>query len=264
MRKTLFFYSILAPAIANAQLTAGEVPQGAITYSPGIDLSISTPFTQDSAEIELDCDDFFDLRAWLSRGAPEIDAPNVAALNFIDNDIEVCMDLQTGFAQRPKYYAFGEALDCSGNYSWQITDPITLGDFGGFIASGPQTIDSLYIAIRRGAETGWIQLSFDVTGNPDVGLQVHEILPFCQIPTSIDAIEQQGFMIHPNPTNGGPIRVQGLAPIRNIQVLDATGKILSEHTGTTRTIDAPAVPGIYFARVIGIDGSVVVLRFVVP
>ena len=264
MRKTLFFFTLLAPAILHAQLTAGEVPAGAISYSPGIDLSIGTPFTQDSAEIELDCDDFFDLRAWLDRGAPEIDAPNVAALHFIDNDIDVCMDLQTGFAQRPKYHAFGEPLDCSGDYSWQITDPITLGDFGGFIASGPQTIDSLYIAIRRDTEIGWLHLSFNVSGDPAVSLQIHELLPFCQNPTSIDAIEQQGFMIHPNPTNGGPIRVQGLAPIRNIQVLDATGKILSEHTGTTRTIDAPAVPGIYFARVIGFDGSVAVSRFVVP
>ena len=262
MRKTLFFFTFLAPAILHAQLTAGEVPPGAISYSPGIELSIITPFTQDSAEIELDCDDSFDLRVWLDRGAPEIDAPNVAALHFIDNDIEVCMDLQTGFAQRPKYHAFGEALDCSGNYSWQITDLITLGDFGGFLATGPMTIDSLYIAIRRGTETGWIQLSFDVTGNPDVGLQVHELLPFCQIPTSIDAIEQQGFMIHPNPTNGGPVTVQGHTSIRSIQVLDATGKILSEHTGTTGTIDAPARPGIYFARVIGFDGSVAVSRFV--
>ena len=264
MRKALFFFTLLAPAILNAQLTAGEVPPGAITYSPGIDLSIGTPFTQDSAEIELDCDDFFDLRAWLDRGAPEIDAPNVAALHFIDNDIEVCMEIQTGFAQRPKYHSFGEALDCSGDYSWQITDPITLGDFGGFIASGPQTIDSLYIAIRRDTEIGWLHLSFNVSGDPAVSLQIHELLPFCQNPTSIDDIEQRGFIIHPNPTNGTPICIQGTAPIRSIHVLDATGKILSEHTGTTPTIDAPAVPGIYFARVIGFDGSVAVSRFVVP
>ena len=262
MKQLLLFIPLLFPAIIHAQLTAGEVPPGTTTYDPGIALSLATQFTQDSAAIELDCDDFADLRAWLSRGAPQIDAPNVAALYFVDSDIEVCMDLQAGFAQRPKYHAFGESLDCGGNYSWQITDPIALGDFGGFLATGPQTIDSLYIALRRGTEIGWMQLSFNVSEDPAVSLQVHQILPLCQISTSIDVIEQEGFMIHPNPSNGGPIQVSYEDAIRNMEVVDPTGKVIAEYPGGTRSIDAPDVPGVYFARIIDRDGRMSVYRFI--
>jgi hypothetical protein len=262
MRNTLLFLITLIPAISHAQLTAGEVPPGATTYDPGIDLSIAAPFTEDSADIELDCDDFADLRAWLHRGAPEIDAPHIAALHFIDNDIEVCMDLQTGFGQRPKYHAFGEALDCSGNYSWQLVDPIILGDLGGFLGTGPEMIDSMYIAFRRGAEIGWMLLSFDLNQDPDLDLEIHELLPLCQIPTSMDERGAKLVVIHPNPSNGGPIQLRVADPIRTIEVIDATGKIIAEYPDGTRSVDAPDVPGVYFARIIDDDGHISVSRFI--
>ncbi len=262
MRKTLFFFTLLTPVILHAQLTAGGVPPGATTYDPGIELSLAAPFTEDSADIELDCDDFADVRTWLHRGAPEIDAPHIAALHFIDSDIEVCMDLQTGFGQRPKYHAFGESLDCSGNYSWQLVDPVILGDLGGFLGTGPEIIDSMYITFRRGAEIGWMLLSFDLNSDPDLDLQIHELLPLCQIPTSIDESEAGLGMIHPNPSIGGPIHFNYGVPIRHMDVVDATGKVIAEYPGGTRSIDAPDVPGVYFARITDRVGRVSVSRFI--
>ena len=262
MRTTLLLSTLLIPSIIHAQLTAGEVPLGTTTYDPGIALSLATQFTQDSADIELDCDDFADVRVWLHRGAPELDAPNIAELHFVDSDIEVCMNTEPGFGQRPKYHAFGEALDCSGDFVWEVVDPIILGNFGGFLGTGPWSIDSSYIAYRRGSEMGWMLLSFDLDGNPGVDLQVHELLPLCQISTSISEVGQESAVIHPNPTNGAPLQMRATQPNRNIQVLDVTGKILADYAGNTRTIDAPEVPGIYFARVIGFDGDVTISRFV--
>ena len=262
MRTILLLFIGLIPAISHAQLTAGEVPPGATTYSPGIELSLAAPFTEDSADIELDCDDFADVRAWLHRGAPEIDAPHIAELHFIDMDIEVCMDMGSGFGQRPKYHAFGEALDCSGNFAWQVVDPIILGDLGGFLGTGPEMIDSMYIAFRRGAEIGWMLLSFDLNLDPDLDLQIYELMPLCQIPTSVVESEAGLIMIHPNPSNGGPIHLQSADPIRNIQVVDATGKVILEHPAGTRSIDAPDVPGVYFARITDRDGRVSVSRLI--
>jgi len=119
----------------HAQLSAGEVPDGSIAYEVNIDLFLDLAFTSDTADLELDCDDFMDARAMLFRGAPEIDAPHVASLQFVDDDIEVCMDMSpsTNFQLRPKYYAFGEVLDCSGDFDWQVADQLVLGDIGGFM-----------------------------------------------------------------------------------------------------------------------------------
>ena len=202
MRTSLLPFALfLFVAQTHGQLTAGEEPVGASAYDLFIDLSLNMPFTNDSAEVELDCDDFLDAWAELYSGFPGIDAPNYAVLDFVDTDIEVCMDMNGGFQQRPKYHAFGDTLDCSGAYQWMLVDEVTLGDYGGLLFVGPGEVDSLYIAYRRGTSTGWIQLSYDLMA-PDVSLQVHRVLSLCSGANAIDeAVNETAFGIFPNPTS---------------------------------------------------------------
>lgn len=224
-------------------------------YDVDITLSLDQPFTVDSVDIELDCDDFADLRAVLFRGAPEIDAPHVAQLHFVDDDIQVCMDMPPAPQERPKYYAFGEALNCSTPFDWHYPQQLVLGDFGGLLAMGPTTVDDMYIAYRRADELGWIRLSLHVGGDPEVHLEIHQILPLCQGTTSVDeTANDRHLVLHPNPSHGGTVRVTHAHDLRSITVIDATGRLVSHATGPIRSMEAPDSPGTYLVRAEWIDG----------
>jgi hypothetical protein len=266
MRTTLTpILLLLLSAPMHAQLSAGEVPDGSIAYEVNIDLFLDQAFTSDTADLELDCDDFMDARAMLFRGAPEIDAPHVASLQFVDDDIEVCMDMSpsTNFQLRPKYYAFGEVLDCSGDFDWQVADQLVLGDIGGFMAIGPWVMDSMYIAYRRGNEMGWILLSFDLTGNDGSRLQVHRLLPICQGPNAVAENERPSLLsLYPNPGNGGTIRVESANDLRQLELLDSSGRMIARYSGNVQMIAAPEIAGSYLVRATFTDGQRSVSRFV--
>lgn len=264
MRTTLTpLLILLLGTSANAQLTAGEVPDGSIAYDVDIDLSLDQQFTSDTAALELDCDDFMDVQAVLMRGAPEIDAPHIASLHFVDDDIEVCMDPVPGFLQRPKYHAFGEPLDCSGDFEWQLADVLVLGSFGDLMGAGPLTVDSSYIAYRRGDEMGWILLSFDLAQAEVLHFQIHRLLPICQGPTAVAEQERpMPVTLFPNPGTGGTIRVESGQEIHQLELLDPTGRVLARYGGGVRTIAAPEHAGSYLVRAVFADGRRSVSRFV--
>lgn len=255
---------LFARSGGNAQLLAGEVPDGISAYDVNLSITLTIPFTADSSSLEFDCDDFHDAKAVLYRGAPEVDGPNIALLRFVDDDIEVCADMATGFQQRPKYHAFGEPLDCAGGFGWQAVDRIVLGDFGGFTAIGPVAITNQYIAYRRGAQTGWILLSFEVQGGLNsVNMQVHQLLPLCPGAMSVaDGATASVISLFPNPSNSGPIRVESADALRSIDVLDATGRIVAQYGGAIRWIASPGNAGTYVVRATHSDGRVRVMHLV--
>ncbi|MCC6937820.1 MAG: hypothetical protein IT226_06320 [Flavobacteriales bacterium] len=263
MRTTLpFLFALLfsAPPL-HAQLTAGEVPDGASVVDLGIDLSLFTAFSVDSAALEMDCDDFWDIIAILIQGAPPIDAPNLAMLRFIDDDLEVCAN-GTEYYHRPKYYSFGEPLDCNSGFDWQLSEQVVLGDFGSFTASGPTIVDSMYVAVRRGEQVGWILLSFRLVGDATIQLQVHQTLSLC-FSTSVGSHAQPAALqLHPSLTHGEPIRVESSGALHSIEVLDLSGHVLAQYSGTVRNIGAPEVAGTYLVRSTLADGSMAVGRVV--
>lgn len=245
-----------------AQLTAGEVPSGSIAYTPNIDLNLTAQLVIDSADVELDCDDFADARAQLFKGAPEVDVPHMAILKFVDTDVEVCTDLTIGFQLRPKYYSFGEVLECTGNFDWQFGDQLVLGDLGGFMAIGPVSVDSMYIAYRRGNEMGWMLLSFDLTV-PEVNLQIHQVLPLCQGPNGIDEPDASiRLTVFPNPNSSASICVEYPFTLRSLELLDPIGRVITQFNGTVRTIAAPEKAGTYFVRATDTDGRRTITRFI--
>lgn len=262
MRSTQLSIAVLLAAPAHAQLTAGEVPPGMSALDINLSIALTDPFTSDSVALEFDCDDSFDAWGVLYRNAPEVDAPNFALLRFVDTDIEVCADLNTGWQQRPKYHGFGDPLDCMGSFDWQGSNPIMLGDFGGFVPTGPAQVDSLYIAYRRGAQTGWILLSFDVQGDlNEVSLHVHQLLPLCPgIMSEGEAASTPGLVLFPNPSCGDEMHVQCADALRSIETLDASGRCVARYSGTVRTIPAPALPGAYLVRAVHADGRRTTLR----
>lgn len=248
---------------ASAQLTAGEVPSGMSALDVNITITLGTPMTTDSAALELDCDDFPDAWAVLQRGMPAVDAPNTAALHFMDSDLELCANLAPSYQQRPKYYAFGQPLDCAGDFEWQAVGGITLGDLGGFMATGPASVDSLYIAYRRGPTVGWIQLSFDVNDGIPVYLRIHRVLAVCPSTTSISqSADMDPLLLFPNPADGGAVRVQSTRALRALEVLDATGRCVARYSGNARSFAAPEVPGTYLVRAQLADGRRTTVRWV--
>jgi hypothetical protein len=247
---------LLASVPARAQLLAGEVPDGGNAIELDATITLTQAFTADSIALEFDCDDFQDAWAVLYRGAPEVDGPNSALIRFLDDDVEVCTSLSPPSERRPKYHAFGEALDCAGDFDWQISNELVLGDFGGFFATGPVSIDSLYVGFRRDEQTGWMLLSFDLQGGPAVSLTTHRLLPICPGPTSVDeATTTSGITLYPNPGNGEHIRVETAVVLRSLEVLDATGRMMALYDGTLRTIPSPSDPGTYLVHATQGDGQ---------
>ena len=257
----LTFPLLIFPFVpVHAQLFAGEVPPGLTSYDPGIDIMLGTPFTADSASIEMDCDDFHDMQVFLVRGEPAIDAPNVASIRMIDDDLEVCAE-GINYFDRPQYYDFGQPLNCTGGFDWQLDDEVMLGDFGGLVAMGPASIDDQYIAFRRGAQLGWMRLSFQLNGLGNVHLQVHEVLVLCGS-TSVDDAALPTPVLHPNPTNGEAVRIEGIEGVQRIEVLDAAGRTVARHGTGVRTIAAPQDPGTYFVRMERAGGGWSVVKLV--
>lgn len=212
-------------------------------------------------EPEIDRDDFFDIMVTLIHGQPPVDAPNVARLRLIDDDLELCAD-GVPFQSRPRYYEDGRPLDCSGGFDWQADGITTLGDFGSFTAIGPMIIDSQYVAFRRGEQTGWILLSFDLTGQAP-WLEVHRALSICGGPTHVlSPASGPTLALHPDPSDGQPIRVECSLAVVRVELLDATGRPLAQFGAATRTIPAPEKAGTYFVRVTDAEGRSALARMV--
>ena len=254
----LFFHSPV-----RAQLLAGEVPNGATVLVLNIDLQLTEPNTQDGAGLEVDCDDQPDISAILIYGQPILDAPNLARLDLIDTEMELCMDLQA--YSRPQYYAYGQALTCTGAYDWQSDSVNYLGNFGGFIPTGPTEIDSMYVAYRGGGgEAGWILLSFDLTGSlsQPIWLKIHQVLSICGITSTPEHVATSKIRLFPNPTNGQALQVETVDPLHSIELLDAAGRLVARYSGTFHTIPAPEMAGAYQVRAIHSDGHRSISRLV--
>ena len=245
---------LLLTAPVNAQFHAGEVPPGMNAMDVNIHIVLPIPNTTSSATFEVDCDDQPEVMVTLVHGQPAVDAPNIAILQMLDDDLELCMDLAP-YYRRPQYYNFGQELYCTDNFDWQSDSVNVLGDFGSWMAIGPTDIDSMYVAYRRGVQIGWILLSFDVNDGLSVSLRIHQVLPICPASTSI---EQHGpspaLVLFPNPGSGGPVRVESPDALRGIEVLDPAGRPIARYGGMVRTIASPEVAGTYLVRAIHADG----------
>lgn len=230
-----------------AQLVAGEIPSDRSIADLGIHLQANIAFTDTSAMIDVDCDSVPDIRAVLSQGNPFVDVPHACRLELLDHAIELCADSSV-FDWRTRYYGLGEALECTGTFDWHHGDMITLGDVGGFFATGPAQVFNAYIAFRKGGTVGWILLSFDlspqVIGTP-ISMQISELLLTCST-TSIASQEMDlPFSIFPNPNHGGDIHIMDPAAVQRIEVSDLSGKLIGTYVGNIRTIPAPDVAGSY-------------------
>jgi hypothetical protein len=244
-----------------AQIDAGDAPQGTSAYYPGIDIQLATQFTSGTEQFDLDCDSIPDIAALLVRGEPAIDAPNSAWLNLLHPGIELCKDMAMN--ERPQYYTAGQLLDCSGAFTWQTDSFNVLGDMGTFGAIGPFVVDSMYVAYRMGVAVGWILVSFDLTGGVvPVWLQINEALQLCG-PNSVGSLASApALQLLPNPGHGGPIQLQSAEPFQRIEVLDLSGKVLAQYSGSVRTIASPEVAGTYLVRAWYADGRRAIGRLV--
>lgn len=242
-----------------AQLTAGEVPPGFTALDLNIHLHLTAPNTMDSASLEVDCDDFPDLQVILINGQPEVDGPSYAMLRPIDGDLEICAD-GINWSDRPQYYSFGQQLQCTGAFDWHTDELINLGDVGTFGATGPISVDSMYVAFRRGTTVGWILLSFNLMAEPGSWLQVHRVLSLCGS-TGIDPnAALPAVSLFPNPTEGEAVRIDGTHAGQRLELLDAAGRVVARYGGALRVLPAPPEAGAYLLKVVEADGRYTTAR----
>lgn len=240
----------------HAQVNAGDVPPGTSVATEAIELELNSMFSIDTADIHLDCDGVADLQAILVQGAPPIDAPNFCALRLLHTGLELCSDLDPYF-WRPRYHDQGDPLSCTGGFDWRSDSLTVLGDLGSFTAMGPVTVDSQYVAYRSGGEVGWLLLSFDLNGgglSQSVSFTIHQVLVQCIGLGVAEPASPTAPVLFPNPSNGQPVRVESVVPLRSIEVLDLSGKVLAQYSGPVRSIPAPAAAGSYLVRTTTLEG----------
>lgn len=252
-----------APTLC-AQLNAGDVPPGSSVDTSGTELELHTMFTTVTASFDVDCDGIMDFEALLRQGAPEIDSPNFCTLRRLHAGLELCADLDPVY-WRPKYHALGEALDCINGFDWRSDSITVLGDIGTFMAMGPEVVDSQYVAFRNSGAVGWLLLSFNISAGgvvQGVSLTIHQVLVPCINLGIHDPTAPAAPTLYPNPTSGQAVRVESTEPLRSIELIDLTGKVLAHYSGVVRTIAAPEVAGTYLVRTTFADGKRSVGRLV--
>jgi hypothetical protein len=248
-----------------AQINAGAVPAGMSIHDPGIDWTLTQSGTDSIRAIDVDCDGQPDLNFRLHKGAPVIDSPNYTILEIINQAFEVCMDtLSQAYFERPEYYNLNDFMDCSTGVSW--TDSIRLmGDLGTFTAAGPSVITDQYIAFRKGAQYGWVKVTFDITdqgSNWPVTMQINEIIQFCN-PISVDELDKSfAVTLSPNPTTDGAIQVTSDVQFVRAEIINITGQTVSTQSGTNNALKLPAAAGIYFVKLETATGQTAVRKVI--
>lgn len=264
MRYALLAATLLAIATqGTAQLIAGEVPPGSTALELDVEISIPIFEDADSALIDLDCDEVPDILVILDPDYADLDGSEQRAMMImLDDELEVCRTgIYTG-TPRALYHSEGEALICTGpSTSWSPFEIVILGNQSGQPGpDGPSYVDSSYIAVRRGGDVIWIQVSFSLDlFSP--WLTVHRALSFCGLSTGIASMERNTPSIQPSLTAGEPLQVTSASTVLSIEISDAAGRMVAQHGQGTWSIPAPDMPGLYTARILTADGTRSVSRF---
>jgi len=86
-------------------------------------------------------------------------------------------------------------------------------------------------------------------------------------PLSIGSPEQEeALLVYPNPTADGVIYIKGAAAIREVQVINALGQVISRHANASSaqlTVRIGGDRGVYIVRMVNDSGAVISKRVVV-
>ena len=239
-----------------SQITAGSVPTGTGISYPNINLSVagSIAFIDTNAFLDLDCDGIDDIRIRLSYGAPQVDSPNEVELYKLTNTFSFCLNVLPVW--NPALYSYGDTL-CSGSSQWITSPKYKIGCAGGFSCYPFQpTVVDKYLAYNKFAtqQTGWIKISYNLYAYPTT-LSISELLVLCNT-TSISSVNSDDhFILSPNPTLDGEIKINWDKQISTINIYNSHGQKIKSISGNIKEFSLPEQSGLYFMSVLDADGN---------
>lgn len=253
----IFFLLLIGANNLKAQVIAGVIPPGGYTVNPGYDFSVVMVDDDTSGTLDLNCDNIPDMEVRLVRGLTAADQPNLAFLHVINPVYSICAGSNSGIGKIVNYYDAGNAINCSGPFSWQVDTVFILGNYGCLVCNGPWTLNDKYFAYNDGVNTGWIKISFDVMdagGSLPITLRMNEYLTYC-IPNSIDENSlENDFRISPNPTVDGKINLQYKGSIAEIVVYNSIGQKVDFLLSGTELF-LPETKGVYVVKIKNSSGN---------
>ncbi len=258
--KTLLMTSLLIfvfPYLSICQNFAGIVPNGMVVEDPNISLSNITPYTADTAYLDLDCDSINDLFFLLAKGSSNIDSPNSLDLVVLDTSISVCMkDYMSSLNNSVVLYEYGDLLDCTKTDTiWESCTSCLISYYGTLGAYTPGTVNEKYIAYQKNNQHGWIKISYDLNDFSaptlyPITLDVSEVAVGCPVVSNIESLpKEEIFTIYPNPSGTGIFRIKNDNYTHEfiVKVYNSLGEIIQPISGNLLEIDLSDHPsGVYF------------------
>lgn len=261
MRTFLLSFVLLTVLFSSsfAQINAGDIPPGASTTDPGINLSISTNMTSDSSYLDIDCDGNDDIQFMLNRANTSIDWPNTLVIHNMNGSFEICASINTSV--KTNFYNLSDPISCTGAYDWSTEATVLVGNYGTFGAVGPFSVTDQYIAYRKvgTSDIGWIKLSFDLEDSGStaipVTLDISEMIRLCDFSSVDETASTQNVRVTPNPSNGW-VSILSETPVENVRIFAASGTWSTQTVENNGLIRLPDVPGIYFLQIKTHQGTI--------
>ena len=236
------FACVMAPS-AHGQLIAGVIPAWYTETSYSFHLEPLVDFTEEMADFDVDCDGIDDLRLFLDRNNPSIDASNRLYLRSLVDSIRICVDdmgvLCPNFNHSLNYVA-GQAMTCASPFALLSDANVVVGDHVTFLCGGvaPESADSVYIHYEKTTNgnivEGWIFMSYDIvsTNTIDPWAEVHGAIGICGT-NGIEQRDKDGLRIvlYPNPTPDGRIKWSSSSRVISVEIFDMLGQRIDTGEG---------------------------------
>lgn len=252
------------------QITAGEIGFNTTILYPEIGLANPDFNTTVSDTVDINCDGQNDLEFLLHKDQTSVDGINTFAVRVLNDNIEFCMN-GTGFSGRPKFYSFGETLNCGLGFSWVNDTLLYIGSYGGFTPIPPAAIDERYLGYRFYGGTddealGWIFFSYNLDDSGEfsqtITASIEEILIQCPVQSIDEYSETANIQIYPNPSTDNIFHINSSAKVENYILYTILGTEVEISWINSNTFSIAEDVGIYILEVQYSDGQKIRKRIV--
>ena len=270
-RSTLTLFAMLLSSLASlhAQTVAGTLPAGANVQNPNLYLEVDTINATMHESLDLDCDGQPDLTFGLNYGYLALDAPCIAEVEILHDQIEICghFPWQSNSPQATQYQV-GDALSCNNGSNYWSDTIIYLGWYGGFIPQPPFSGTDSYLAFRSNGNVGWVRLSYNIDHTNDtIFLQVDEVARYC-LTNGMEDRTTANFQCYPNPfENQLTIEADDAEPITRVSLFNMMGKLVYDEQSqplTQLNIQPKVASGVYLLQVTTASGQTGTQRIIRP
>lgn len=240
------------------QVNAGSVPSGATLETFNYSFSLPQDNMQDTAFLDLNCDNDPDILLILDSGFPAADGPRTVSVHTPNPSYSTCV--YTSGQTQSQFYLLNDPMTCTGLYEWDSTYAF-LSIWGGWVPMGPFSMTDVYISYQHGNDQGWIKLSYDLSALP-ITMDVTEAISYCGVNGIEDETTLLDAVLFPNPNADGVLQIQSDKQITGYEIVNMLGQVITTSEGNFTQISLPEDTGVYFVRLTAQNGKTAVHKII--